>query len=107
MEQDIKKVQEWLDNLVSMAWQMRQISYTSCEVENTSISTISMFSQGSACKFSIHIYNGLQKIAELLGLDVTEEIINYKDGRSATQYSVEYTGCTLFQLGTDKKEDDE
>lgn len=103
MEQEIKKVEEWLDTVIGHATILRDMSRKPFKYGSGEVELITCFSAGSASIFAIHIYDGLQRIAKLLGLDVEVNHIVYDDGDENDEFSVMYKGCQLYQLGADKE----
>lgn len=47
---------------------------------------------------TIHLWKGIDKIAEILEVDLTLEKINYAGGRVGWRYSFPYKGRTVIQL---------
>ena len=100
-ERDRIKVQRYLDSLVKAARRVRTLSTSPCKLSDKSeVEIVSYFCGGVEDEFQLHIYQGLQRMAELLGIEVDEDREMYAD-RDEIVLSFNYNGCKVFQIGYD------
>lgn len=106
-ERNAKRVKKYIDSLVDVAIKARKLSLDGCPLiekgvpkdERRQVSSVSLFCGGIENNLEVHIYSGLQEMARLLDLPVTEDFDTY----DSVLLSCMYRGCKLFQLGYDEE----